>query len=280
MRSPVATRVGAISRADPGVTEHVVGARRLLDPPRVELSEHPHRSDRLVDVPALVGVHHQHTVRAQLATNQRGTARVGLDVATDLHLHVCESRRQRLADETFDLGVGVAEPAGGRRVGRVSVANDLGDAFIATRAHPAQQLERLVGRQDISDVAKVDGGNELFGFEIDEELPQRLALPLGPEVPDGVDDRGGRQVDHTLLGSEPAELAVGGESAPEPAHVGDDVLERPSDDQVLQRSCRRDDDLGPPPVGERQPMTLQVIVGVRAQNDVGSRVVGAGVQSV
>ena len=32
--SPVATRIGAISRADARVAEHVVGARRLLDPPR------------------------------------------------------------------------------------------------------------------------------------------------------------------------------------------------------------------------------------------------------
>ena len=37
--SPVATRTGATAAGDPGVAEDVVGAGRLLDPPRVELGE-------------------------------------------------------------------------------------------------------------------------------------------------------------------------------------------------------------------------------------------------
>src|ERR1700729_3236545 len=51
-------------RLDPApnrrVTEDVIGTRWLLDPQRVELSERLHKSDRLVDVPGLIRVEHQH----------------------------------------------------------------------------------------------------------------------------------------------------------------------------------------------------------------------------
>jgi hypothetical protein len=55
---------------DAGVTEHVVGVGGLLDPVRVELDQPGHVGDRLVDVPDLVGVHHQQRVRADLGADE------------------------------------------------------------------------------------------------------------------------------------------------------------------------------------------------------------------
>ena len=81
-------------------------------------------------------------------------------------------------------------------------------------------------------------------------------------------------------GPEPAQLRVGDEAPPEAAHVGDDALERAADDQRLERPGRGDADLGPAPAREGQAVTLDAVVGVRAQDDVRGRVVGIGVHRV
>ena len=71
--------------ADGRVTEHVVGTRRLLDPPQVERREVPHPRDRLVDVPHLVGVGHEREV-ADLLADHLAAADVAGDVEADLGL--------------------------------------------------------------------------------------------------------------------------------------------------------------------------------------------------
>ena len=96
--SPVATRIGAISRrmrAWPSTSSGLVGSsihHGSYSP------QAPHRLDRLVDAPHLVRVHHQRAVRPSAS---RMSARGGRrrDVAADLHLHVREAVRERLADE-------------------------------------------------------------------------------------------------------------------------------------------------------------------------------------
>ena len=62
--------------------------------------------------------------------------------------------------------------------------------------------------------------DELLGRHVGEQLPQRLALDLGPQVPDGVDHRAGRQVDDALLGPDPAQLLGISERRPEGAEIG------------------------------------------------------------
>ena len=205
---------------------------------------------------------------------------VRLEVSADLHLHVGEPRGDGLADEQLDLLVLVSEPAGGRRVRRVPGADDLRLALGRAAAGVAEDLQRLVGREHVRDVAEVDAADELLRCEIHEQLPEGLPLPLGPEIPDGVDHRGGREMDDALLGAEPAELGVGHEAAPEPAHVGDDRLERATDDEWLEGAGGGHTDLGPPPAGERQTMTLEPIGGARSQDDVRRRVVRVGVHRV
>ena len=265
---------------NPGVPEHVVGARRFLDPPRVVSGEGAHRLDRLVDTPHLVRVHHQDAVRPELSADQGGAAVVRDKVATHLHLHVGEARRYGFADECPDLDVVVAEPAGGRRVGGVARGDDRLLASCGFAPRVAEQIECFPGSQRVGDVAEVDACDKILRREIDEQLPQRLALDLGPEVPDRVDDRSGAEVDDTLLRTEPAQLAVRDEAPPEATHVGDDRLETPADHERLERANRRDAHLRPATTRERQPVTFDSVVRIGAQNQLGRPIVRIGVHRI
>src|SRR5258707_13095625 len=79
---------------DCGVTEDVVGARRLLDPPRVEPCQLAHAGDRLIDVPHLIRIHHELAVRPDLGANDRCTAHVVGEVTAHLYLEARPSPRQ------------------------------------------------------------------------------------------------------------------------------------------------------------------------------------------
>ncbi len=122
--------------------------------------------------------------------------------------------------------------------------------------------------------------DELLGRQVDEELPERLALELRPEVPDRVDNGCGREMDHALLRAEPAELAVRHEAAPEAAHVGPDPVEALAHDERLEGMDRGDADLGAPAARERQPVTVDPVVTIGAQDHVRGGVVRIGVHRV
>jgi hypothetical protein len=51
---------------DRRVTQNIVGAQRLLNPPWPELGQAPHVGDCLIDLPDLVGIHHQRALLADL----------------------------------------------------------------------------------------------------------------------------------------------------------------------------------------------------------------------
>ena len=87
---------------DRGVAEHVVGARRLLDPPQAERLEVPHPLDRLPDVPHLVGVGHQRQV-ADLLAHHLAAPDVGRDVDADLRLEAPPAVGERGAAQVAHL---------------------------------------------------------------------------------------------------------------------------------------------------------------------------------
>ena len=88
---------------------------------------------------------------------------------------------------------------------------------------------------------------------IGEQLPQRLALALRPEIPDGVDDRGRGEMDHALLGPQPAQLRVRRRGYARTAHVADDLSERAPDHERLERTDGGDADLVSAPVVNVSP---------------------------
>ena len=134
-------------------------------------------------------------------------------------------------------------------------------------------VERLGRRQRVVDVAEVDAGDELLRRQVGEELPERLSLELRVQVPDGVDDRGRREVDDALLRPEPAQLAVGDEPPPEPSEVADELLDGRADDVRHERLDRGDADLGAAADREREPVARQPVRIVGLECDVGRRVV-------
>ena len=78
---------------DRRVAEHVVRARRLLDPPGIEPRQLAHARDRLVHLPDLVRVDHQLAVGADLLADERGAAHVVGEIASDLDLEVRPAAR-------------------------------------------------------------------------------------------------------------------------------------------------------------------------------------------
>ena len=263
---------------DARVAEDVVGARRLFHPPRLELGERLRPRDRVVDAPDLVRVHHQDAVGTEDVADERRAACVRLEVLADLHLDVPEAVVQSCAHERRHLRVVVAEPAGRRRVRRVALGDDLQFALGLAARRRAKEVDGLVRREDVVDVAEVDRGDELLRREMGEELPEGQADALRPQVPDGVDDGAGSEVDDALLGAEPAQLVVGDERAPEAAHVRGDPVERAADHQRLERVDGRDADLGAAPVREGEAVAAVLVV--RVEDDIGGRVVRARVHRV
>ena len=55
----------------------------------------------------------------------------------------------------------------------------------------AEDVEGFVGGERVVDVAEVDGGDDLLGLHVGEQLPEGFVFGLGVEVPDGVDEGGG-----------------------------------------------------------------------------------------
>ena len=152
-------------------------------------------------------------------------------------------------------------------------------ALLSPRCRCAQQVDGFLRRDRVGDVAEVDGGNDLLGGEVGEQAPDGHAPRLCPEIPDGVHDRRRREVDDALLGSEPAELVLGGEAAPEAGEVAGDALERAAHHERLERTDRGDADLGATAVREREPMARKIgVVGI--QDHVRGGVVRAAVHRV
>src|SRR6266542_1371810 len=85
------------------MSQHVVRARRLLDPPRIELRERLDAIDRLVDVPTLVRVDHQPVLRADLFTHQADARRIVPRRGAHFDLEMRPALRQRLAAQMTDL---------------------------------------------------------------------------------------------------------------------------------------------------------------------------------
>ena len=120
--------------------------------------------------------------------------------------------------------------------------------------------------------------DELLRRHVGQQLPERLALGLRPQIPDRVDDGGGGQVDDALLRADPAQLAVAGDHVPERAHVGGNRLQRLAHDQRCERLDRRHADLVAAADGEGQAVAFQFRIGL--QHDIGGRVIRRGVHRV
>jgi hypothetical protein len=185
----------------------------------------------------------------------------------------------RLAGQCGDLLVRVAEPARRGGIAGIAGAEEFLFALGARRCLLAEELESLVRRQCIGDVAEGDEADDFFGREIGQQLPDRLADGLGPEVPQRVDQRSGRQMQYAFFRTDPAELTVVGEAIPVATEVGDDLLEPLADDERSEGVDGGDAELVAAADGEGETVPFQT-GGIGVEDDVGGRIVGVRMHGV
>ena len=166
---------------DGGVAEDVVGAGRLLDPreARTRRARSPTRSASATSqrwfASMAIG---KSGPTASRAMPSRRT--VVVEVGPDLELDLREAVGDGLAAEPRELLVGVAEPAGRRRVGGVPGLEEPRGALDAAGLGGAEDRERLVGREGVAEVAEVDERHELLGAEPGEAAATAAARRAWP----------------------------------------------------------------------------------------------------
>src|SRR5439155_18045834 len=106
-------------------------------------------------------------------------------------------------------------------------------------------------------IAKVDAGDQLLRVHVRQQLPERLVLCLGIEIPDCIDYGSRRQVNGTLFGANPAQLTIPGDPAPETSQVRREALQGLAHQQRLKGIDGHYTNLISPAYGKGEPMALQ-----------------------
>src|SRR5205807_9320155 len=113
------------------------------------------------------------------------------------------ARRECAAAAGTELRVGAPERTGRGGGGGEAFSAPLAPARALGRRMATKDLERLVWRQRVGDVAELHAAHDLLGPHIDEQLPNRLARDLAPKVPHTIDNRRGGEVDHAFFRADP-----------------------------------------------------------------------------
>ena len=215
--SPVATPIGRDLAPDARVAEDVVGARRLLDPPRVELR----RARRM----AAIASSTPQTWFASIISTPSGAerARISAGAARVRGEVVARPSSSRGRSRRRPPRARAARPS--RRRSRASrprsctpdspTRTSSRSPLVAPRRASRSRSSASSGGERVVDVAEVDRTRRSPRASGRRAAATAACPRLRPQVPDRVDDRGGGEMDHALLRPEPAELAVGGEAAPE-----------------------------------------------------------------
>ena len=219
-------------------------------------------------------------VGADGVAHEPRAAQVDVDVAPDLELQMGEAGGERLTRAVWKRVLRIADPPRRRRVRREALREEGRFAVRLRRLVAAEDFECLAARECVLDVAEVDARDELLRRHVDEQLPERLALELRVQIPDRIDDRRGREMDDAFLRTEPAQLRVGDEAAPQSSEVCDELVDGRADDVGRERVDGGDADLRAPADREREPVAGEAARIVRLERDVGGGVVRIGVHRV
>ena len=122
-------------------------------------------------------------------------------IAADLALDVVEACVRRRLRQAAQLGVVIAQPAGGGGATGVTVGQQIGLALGSFFGAFGQQSQGLRQRDAVGDVAEVDAAHRLLGAHVGRQFPHRFADRLGRQIPHGIDDSAGGQVDHAFVGA-------------------------------------------------------------------------------
>ena len=176
---------------DRRMPQHVVRARRLLDPPGIERRQLARRARSLRRHPIAGWRRSSACDRGRSPRGRARTRRRSSSGGPPTFTLKCVQPSAIASRQRARIAVvGVAHPADRRRVRRdtpCAAAPLRGRAFVL--ALPLEELDRFVRRQRVGDVAEVDARHELPRRHVGQQLPDRLPLGLRVEIPDGVDDR-------------------------------------------------------------------------------------------
>src|SRR5450755_3525491 len=263
-----------------GMPENIIGAGGFFNPEGVKCSQVLHGRDRLVHLPHLVCIEHQAALCPNLFAHDTRTVHIVRQAQADLQFEVPPAVSQRIAAKQAHLFIAIARPTRTGCIRRKAMLYHLRLAPRLGRSLAAQQVERIIRSQDITDIAEIDTGDNLLWLHIGKQLPQRLPLDFGPQIPDRVHHSSGRQVDNTLLRPDPAQLAITSDRAPERTHVRGKRLQGMSDDQGSQCPNGRDANLVPTSDGKGQTMPFQTHNVVCSQNHVGSGIIRGAIHGI
>lgn len=172
----------------------------------------------------------------------------------------------------------LTQPAGGGGISRVSLLAHLLLALSLGRRILGKHLDSLFGGNSVGDITEVDAADKLLGGHVDNEFPERLALGLGPKIPDRVNDGTGREMNSALLGANPAQLAVACADTVGSAHISSEVAQLLANELDGERLDGRAADLGTTTAGKGHTVTLDARVCVK--DDISGRVVRVLVHGV
>lgn len=179
------------------------------------------KPEKAVGKQYLVRVEHENIIPSDHLSEDGQPAKIAVNVSADLELIVVETVELGLPQQLAHLVVRIAQPSCRGRVDRRSpVGLDLAQTRRLAILTLSQELDGLLRRDGVGDVSKVDTVDEFLGCKIRHEAPHRLALCLGPQVPERVDHGSKGQMRDALLGPYPAQLGIGDQISPGATHVG------------------------------------------------------------
>ena len=219
-----------------------------------------------------------------LASGSAHPPDVVLDVGADLHLEPRPAVGQRLAGRAGDLVVVVAQPADGRRVGRVAVRRSSALALGSTGHRPPRGSRAPSSRrQRIGQVAEVDQGDELLAATCPRAAARRgLPARFATRSQTALTTAAVARWMTPFSGPEPAQLAVADERPARTRPRSRSSRLHVAGRRPAARAARTaaTTDLRPAPDREREAVALEAVAGVGAQDHVGRRVVRVRVHGV
>ncbi|MNS87827.1 hypothetical protein D3C72_1217820 [compost metagenome] len=265
--------------ANATVSFDIIRAGGLFDKPGLGECQMFNPRDGVVDLPDLVGVDHQLTIGADDLASNAHAADIVFQISPHLQLQVGETGIDRFLTQPTQLVVRVAQPPGGGGVTGVAFLQQPFQTLLFTLRPLFEQRERLLRRNAVGDVAKIDAAHQFLWRHLRHQPPHRLPLGFGPQIPNRVDHRAGRQVDRPLVRPDPTQLAVAGKTTPKGPHIGGDLFQSDTDDLVLQRADRRAADLIAAANGKSQPVAAQ-IGAIGLQDHISGGVVGIRIHRI
>ncbi len=181
--------------------------------------------------------------------------------------------------KTAQLVVVITEPACRGRIAGVTFALQRLDAFLFAAFGFLENCERLVPGQHVSEITVINDIGDFFCAHISHQLPHRLAGFLGQQIPHRVDNGAGGEMHCTLVGADPAQLAVAGQMPPIFARVLSDRGKIGADDEVTHRFDGHAANIVAPADGEGQPVAFKTRL-IRVENDISRRIIRVGVHRI